>query len=107
MSCVFFGAFAVWLESSSFGIHSREIDDLVTSVAWKFSTGPGIFSVPSSKHWIIFPPYAKQSDGGCGSNPRQSDKHFETTPLRVQHGVWSRPPDAHLASDPVKINSLF
>lgn len=100
MSLVFFGALIVWLVSSSFGIHSSEIDDLVTRVARKFSTGPGMRSVPSSKHWIILPPYAKQSTGGCGISPRHNGKHFGITPLRLQHGVWSRPPAAHLLRTP-------
>lgn len=26
----------------------------------------------------------KQSTGGCGINPRHSDRHFDATPLRVQ-----------------------
>lgn len=102
ISLAFFEVFVVRCASSSFGAHSNVIDVRVTRVARRFSTGPGIFSVPSSKHWIILPPYAKQSTGGCGTSPRHNDWHFGATPRRTQQAEWSRPPAAHFASEPWK-----
>lgn len=49
---------------------------------------------------MMFPLYDKQSAGGCGTTPRQSDIQCVGTDRRTQHGVWSRPPAAHLAKAP-------
>lgn len=58
--------------------------------------------IPSSKHCNMLPAYDKQSDEIIfdGKTPRHNDKHEGVTPRRLQHGVWSRPPAAHLAIVP-------
>lgn len=48
----------------------------------------------------MLPTYDMQSMGGGGTRPRHRLRHCDGTERRLQHGVWSRPPAAHLASAP-------
>lgn len=44
-------------------------------------------NLPSSKHWIMFPPNVEHSAGACGNTPRHNDIHLAGTPRLLQHGV--------------------